>query len=136
MMYYVREIANPLNIIAWGHSEPGQYSFDNTLYEEIFGSLPNGYQVVKLKTKNELIAEKKLEIRDSYKSAPLNIREQFVLALAQVLSSLDIEDYVLAESVMTAVDVSETAIPNPADRVIAEDIKSTILAKIQEIISL
>lgn len=136
MMYYVREISNPLNIIAWGHSESGQYSFDNTLYEEVFGSLPSGYQLVKLKTKSELITEKKLEIRDSYKSAPLNIREQFVLALAQVLSSLDIEDYTLAESVMMAVDISETTIPDPADRAIATDIKNTILAKIQEIISL
>jgi hypothetical protein len=45
-MYYVRMIANPLMILAFGHGEPGKYVFDPDIYQEVQGELPVGWSAV------------------------------------------------------------------------------------------
>lgn len=55
IMFYVREIENHNNILAFGHSEAGKYIFP-VGFEEVEGELPEGYLTVSIPTISEKLS--------------------------------------------------------------------------------
>ena len=54
-MFYVREIANPLNVLYFGHETGGRYVIPAG-FEEVEGALPSGYTLVSVPSISQQLA--------------------------------------------------------------------------------
>ena len=96
---YVREKANPLNYTKAGDVAPGGLGdFDQTLYEEVEGTLPDG--AVRIKPKG--LAD---ELREIFNALPVDIRAYYGPAYSAVQDAILRGDNEAAKLIVENADV-------------------------------